>query len=160
MPANQRRQPVRFLVFAASMRRDSLNVRLAELAAAAIEAGGGDVDVAGMRDFDAPSYDQDVQRDEGFPPGAEEFRRRLEACHGFVVASPEYNASMPGALKNAIDWVSRYQPQPFNERHGIRHRLGIPLQAAAVQRAARAAHVRIALDGRGQPRPVGAARPV
>src|SRR5271170_4658112 len=119
MPGSQRRQPVRFLVFSASLRRDSLNTRLAELAAAAIEAGGGDVDVAAMRDFDAPSYDQDVQRDEGFPPGAEEFRRRLEACHGFVVASPEYNASMPGALKNAIDWVSRYAPQPFNERHGL-----------------------------------------
>jgi NAD(P)H-dependent FMN reductase len=119
MPGRPRRQPVRFLVFSASLRRDSLNTRLAELAAAAIEAGGGDVDVAAMRDFDAPSYDQDVQRDEGFPPGAEEFRRRLEACHGFVVASPEYNASMPGVLKNAIDWVSRYQPQPFNERHGL-----------------------------------------
>jgi len=119
MPGSRRRQPVRFLVFSASLRRDSLNTRLAELAAAAIEAGGGDVDVAAMRDFDAPSYDQDVQREEGFPPGAEEFRRRLEACHGFVVASPEYNASMPGVLKNAIDWVSRYQPQPFNERHGL-----------------------------------------
>src|SRR5580700_3547547 len=119
MPGSQRRQPVRFLVFSASLRRDSLNTRLAELAAAAIEAGGGDVDVAAMRDFDAPSYDQDVQHEQGFPPGAEEFRRRLEACQGFVVAAPEYNASMPGALKNAIDWVSRFSPQPFNERHGL-----------------------------------------
>src|SRR5580693_901770 len=119
MPGSQRRQPVRFLVFSASLRRDSLNTRLAELAAAAIEAGGGDVDVAAMRDFDAPSYDQDVQREDGFPPGADEFRRRLEACQGFVVAAPEYNASMPGALKNAIDWVSRFAPQPFNERHGL-----------------------------------------
>jgi chromate reductase, NAD(P)H dehydrogenase (quinone) len=50
------------------------------------------------------------RRDEGFPPGAEEFRRRLEAGQAFVVASLEYNASMPGALKNAIHWVSRYQP--------------------------------------------------
>lgn len=46
-------------------------------------------------------------------------RRRLEACHGFVVASPEYNASMPGTLKNAIDRVSRYESQPLNERHGL-----------------------------------------
>ena len=119
MPPGPLRQPVRFLVFAASLRRDSLNSKLAALAATAVEANGGEVDVASMRDFDAPSYDQDVQHEQGFPPGAEEFRRRLEACHGFVVASPEYNASMPGVLKNAIDWVSRFQPQPFNERHGL-----------------------------------------
>ena len=113
------REPVRFLVFSASLRRGSLNSQLAELAATCISANGGQVDVAAMRDFDAPSYDQDVQQEQGFPPGAEEFRRRLEACQGFVVAAPEYNASMPGALKNAIDWVSRFAPQPFNERHGL-----------------------------------------
>jgi NAD(P)H-dependent FMN reductase len=113
------REPVRFLVFSASLRRGSLNSQLAELAATCISANGGQVDVAAMRDFDAPSYDQDVQHEQGFPPGAEELRRRLEACQGFVVAAPEYNASMPGALKNAIDWVSRFAPQPFNERHGL-----------------------------------------
>jgi chromate reductase, NAD(P)H dehydrogenase (quinone) len=119
MSGGRLREPVRFLVFSASLRRGSLNTTLAGLAAAAIEANGGDVSVASMRDFDCPSYDLDVQNEEGFPPGAEEFRRQLEACHGFVVASPEYNASMPGALKNAIDWVSRFQPQPLNERHGL-----------------------------------------
>jgi len=119
MSGGRLREPIRFLVFPASLRRESLNSKLAGLAAAAIATNGGDVDVASMRDFDAPSYDQDVQNEQGFPPGAAEFRRRLEACHGFVVASPEYNASMPGVLKNAIDWVSRFHPQPFNERHGL-----------------------------------------
>ena len=113
------REPVRFLVFSASLRADSLNSRLAHLAARTIEAQKGTVDVASMGDFDAPSYDQDVQDRDGFPPGAEEFRRRLEATDAFVIASPEYNFSMPGLLKNAIDWVSRYHPQPFNERHGL-----------------------------------------
>ena len=113
------REPVRFLVFSASLRAESLNSRLARLAARTIEQHGGTVDLASMRDFDAPSYDQDVQDGEGFPPGAAEFRRRLEANDAFVIASPEYNASMPGLLKNAIDWVSRYQPQPFNARHGL-----------------------------------------
>jgi chromate reductase, NAD(P)H dehydrogenase (quinone) len=113
------REPVRFLVFSASLRSGSLNTRLALLAAAAIEANGGQADVAAMRDFDAPSYNADVQDSEGFPAGAERFRDRLTACDGFVICSPEYNASMPGALKNSIDWVSRYQPQPFNELHGL-----------------------------------------
>ncbi len=113
------RETVRYLVFAASLRADSLNVRLAQLAAQTIERQGGTVDLASMRDFDAPSYDQDVQNTTGFPPGAEEFCRRLEAADAFVIASPEYNASMPGVLKNAIDWVSRCSPQPFNARHGL-----------------------------------------
>jgi chromate reductase len=111
--------PIRLLVFSASLRQASLNTRLAELAAVTLEARGAEVDRGSMREFDCPSYDFDVQDEDGFPPGAEEFRGRLEACDGFVVCSPEYNASMPGVLKNAIDWNSRYSPQPFNERHGL-----------------------------------------
>jgi chromate reductase, NAD(P)H dehydrogenase (quinone) len=114
-----RRSEVRFLVFSASLRDDSLNTRLVDLAAATLEANGGTVTRAWMREFDCPSYNLDVQSSEGFPPGADELRRRLEMCDAFVVSSPEYNASLPGSLKNAIDWVSRYKPQPFNERHGL-----------------------------------------
>jgi chromate reductase, NAD(P)H dehydrogenase (quinone) len=113
------RQPVKFLVFSASLRSNSLNTRLALLAADVIEAHGGQTDVASMSDFDSGSYDADVQESEGFPSGAERFRARLIASDAFVVSAPEYNASMPGALKNAIDWASRYKPQPFNERHGL-----------------------------------------
>lgn len=111
--------PVRFLVFSASLRGASLNSHLADLAARVIEQNGGKVDLAAMADFNAPSFDQDLQDVEGFPPQAEEFNRRLQASDAFVIASPEYNASMPGVLKNAIDWVSRFSPQPFNERHGL-----------------------------------------
>ena len=113
------REPVRFLVFAASLRSASLNSRLAGLAATTIEVQGGDVDLASMADFDAPSYDSDAEAADGLPEGADEFRRRLELADAFVVASPEYNGSMPGLLKNVIDWVSRVRPQPFNERHGL-----------------------------------------
>jgi chromate reductase len=119
MPDAQHREPIRFLVFSASLREGSLNSELARLAAVTIEANEGEVDLASMRDFDTPSYNADVQNEEGFPPGAEEFRRCLEAANGFVVVSPEYNASMPGVLKNSIDWVSRLSPQPFNERAGL-----------------------------------------
>jgi NAD(P)H-dependent FMN reductase len=113
------REPLRFLVFSASLRARSLNTTLAELAAATIEASGSRVDRASMRDFDAPSFDADLERAEGLLGGARAFCERLEAADAFVIASPEYNASMPGVLKNAIDWVSRHRPQPFNERHGL-----------------------------------------
>lgn len=113
------RGPVHVLVFAASLRRESLNGRLAELAAAAAEAQGAVVDRAAMADFDCPSYDQDVEQGEGIPPGAQRLRERLVTADAFVIASPEYNASLPGVLKNVIDWASRVRPQPFNGRQGL-----------------------------------------
>ncbi len=119
MNASPARQQIGFLVLAASLREHSLNNKLASLAARTIEANGGDVDFALMKEFDCPSYNGDVQDRDGFPPGAQEFNRRLELCDGFVIASPEYNGSMPGVLKNTIDWVSRFQPQPFNELYGL-----------------------------------------
>ena len=119
LPAPQDREPVRFLVFSASLRADSLNARLARLAADAIEANGGAVDFRSMSDFDTPSYNADVQNEDGFPPGADRFRECIQTSDAFVISSPEYNASMPGMLKNSIDWVSRFSPQPFNEKHGL-----------------------------------------
>lgn len=110
---------VRFLVFSASLRRESLNSRLATLAARMVQAHGGEVDLAQMSEFDVASFNGDLEIDREPPAGAAEFRRRLEASDAFVIASPEYNAAMPGLLKNAIDWVSRFRPQPFNERHGL-----------------------------------------
>lgn len=109
---------VRVLLFSASLRADSFNTRLINLARSAIERLGARIDLATMQEFDAPSYNQDREA-EGFPPGIHELHRRLEACDAFVIATPEYNASMPGHLKNAIDWVSRVRPQPFNARHGL-----------------------------------------
>lgn len=117
--AGTARRPVRFLVFGASLRQGSLNDQLAALAAAVITSKGGQADLARMQDFDCPSYDLDVERDEGFPEGAARMRERLLGVDAFVIASPEYNASMPGFLKNAIDWTSRFRPQPFNGRQTL-----------------------------------------
>ena len=116
---SDQRRPIRFLVFSASLRNDSLNTQLAKLAAIVIEKNGGTADFANMSDFDCPSFNQDLELKGILPDGAEEFRKRLLANDAFIISSPEYNGSMPGYLKNAIDWVSRFRPQPFNESHAL-----------------------------------------
>jgi chromate reductase, NAD(P)H dehydrogenase (quinone) len=108
---------IRVLVFSASMRRESLNTKLADLVARRARERGATVDVASMRDFECPSYDGDDETASGIAPGGKELHRRLVANDAFVIVSPEYNASMPGVLKNAIDWTSRIRPQPFDTRH-------------------------------------------
>ena len=67
------------LVFAASLRTQSLNRKLATLAARTAEQYGATVDVASMRDFDVPLYDGDVEVANGIPKGAQDFRSRLQA---------------------------------------------------------------------------------
>jgi NAD(P)H-dependent FMN reductase len=109
---------LKVLVFAASLRADSLNRKLAALAARIAGQHGAVVDLASIRDFDVPSYDGDVEA-AGIPAGAQELRRRLTGNDAFIIASPEYNGSMPGLLKNLIDWTSRFRPQPFDGRHGL-----------------------------------------
>jgi len=110
---------VSFFVLSGSMRMDSLNTKMARLAAATVEANGGEVDFATMCDFALPAYNGDDEDADGIPPAADELRRRLEDSDAFILASPEYNGSLAGCVKNAIDWVSRFRPQPFHGRHAL-----------------------------------------
>ncbi len=107
------------LVFAASKRGNSLNKKLASLAARVAEDLEANVDLASMDEFDVPLYDGDLESDAGIPDGARELRRRLLDSDAFILASPEYNGSVPGTIKNLVDWTSRFRPQPFDEHHGL-----------------------------------------
>ncbi len=118
MPSHSRCK-VRVLVFHASLRRGSLNERLADLAAQAVARVGADVTRASISDFDSPSFNYDDETSTGIPAGPQSLCRYLTSTDGFVIVSPEYNASIPGALKNAIDWTSRFKPQPFNGKQGL-----------------------------------------
>lgn len=110
---------LKVLVFAASLRAESLNRKLAALAARVAEHYGATVDLASMRDFDVPLFDGDVEAAGGIPQGARELCGRLQANDALIISSPEYNGSMPGTIKNLIDWTSRFRPQPFDGRHGL-----------------------------------------
>ena len=108
-----------YLIFSASLRTSSFNNRLAELASRVVADRGGQVDRAVMSDFECPAYDDDVEQQVGPPLGAHVLCRRVVAADAFIIASPEYNASMPGTLKNSIDWASRFRPQPFNGKQAF-----------------------------------------
>src|ERR1700733_14754115 len=112
-------EQIRVLVFSASLRADSLNTRLAKLAAQLIQKQGNIVDFINVKEFDCPSLNPDLEENGAWASGAVKLRDRLLANDAFIIASSEYNASMPGHLKNVIDWVSRFRPQPFNERQGL-----------------------------------------
>jgi NAD(P)H-dependent FMN reductase len=104
---------VRILAFAASLRKGSLNRRLLELSASIAREAGAEVDIAAFREFEMPMYDADVDREQGLPPGGLELASRLKTADALLLTVPEYNYSIPGTLKNAIDWVSRVRPMPW-----------------------------------------------
>jgi NAD(P)H-dependent FMN reductase len=104
---------MRVLAFAASNREGSWNRRLIERAAEVAAHLGAQVDLADFRAFDMPLYDADLDAQEGLPPGARALCRRLKAADALLLAAPEYNYSIAGTLKNAIDWVSRERPMPW-----------------------------------------------
>lgn len=110
---------LKLLAFAASLRQASLNRKLIRVATDMARSAGATVDLADFREFDMPLFDGDVQAREGPPPGAHELKRRLEAVDGLMLASPEYNYSIPGTLKNAIDWVSRFRPVPLRGKSAL-----------------------------------------
>ncbi len=101
-----------------SLRRLSFNSGLLR-AAAQFMPGGATLEIAEIGAF--PLYNGDVEAKEGIPPAVAVLKDRIAEADGVLLASPEYNNSIPGVLKNAIDWLSRpandiprvFQGKPF-----------------------------------------------
>ncbi len=98
------------LAFAGSLRKQSLNKVLIE-AARQLAPPGMTIESFDLRPI--PLYDNDVY-EAGFPTAVAGFRSALARADGVLIATPEYNFSIPGVLKNAIDWASRAPDQPFD----------------------------------------------
>jgi chromate reductase len=91
------------------MRSGSLNKKLLRVAAAMAEKQGAQVTTLELRELALPLYDGDLES-AGFPQGARRLNQLMVEHDAFLIASPEYNSSISGVLKNAIDWASRPQP--------------------------------------------------
>ncbi len=112
--ASQKEAPLQLVTLVGSLRKDSYNAALAR--ALPELAPKGVTIVAGPTCGDIPLYNADVQTKDGFPAGAEAIAKAIDEADGVIIVTPEYNYSVPGVLKNAIDWVSRMDPQPFKDK--------------------------------------------
>lgn len=103
----------RLLVIAGSTRTGSLSKQLARAACGLAQAAGHAATFVDLREFEMPLYDGDLEEARGLPEGAVRLRALLKSHEAVVVATPEYNASLPAVLKNALDWTSRpYAAEP------------------------------------------------
>lgn len=100
---------LRVLGISGSLRKGSFNTALLR-AAIELAPPGMRIETAELRDI--PLYDEDV-RAQGLPPSVQRLRERIASADALLVVTPEYNFSVPGVLKNAIDWASRPPQQPF-----------------------------------------------
>jgi len=103
---------IRIFGVAGSLRRLSFNAALLN-AAAELAPAGMHIDIGDIRHV--PPYDDDV-RAEAYPPEVEGLVGAMQRADGLLFVTPEYNRSIPGILKNAIDWASRRPDQPFDRK--------------------------------------------
>jgi len=100
---------INVLAICGSLRAGSYN-RAALRTAIELRPPGMTIETADISAF--PLYNEDV-RAQGFPPPVETLRRQIATADALLFVTPEYNYSIPGVLKNAIDWASRPPDQPF-----------------------------------------------
>jgi chromate reductase, NAD(P)H dehydrogenase (quinone) len=96
---------MRVLGISGSLRRDSYNAALLRAAAERLP-DGVELEVF-ERLAEIPPYDADLEETDETPDAVADLRERMRAADAVLVATPEYNSSIPGALKNALDWASR-----------------------------------------------------
>ena len=101
-----------FVGISGSLRAGSFNTGSLR-AAAELAPDGMTITLADISEV--PLYNDDV-RAIGIPACVETLRAQIAAADGVIISTPEYNYSVPGVLKNAIDWLSRTEPQPFAKK--------------------------------------------
>jgi chromate reductase len=98
-------QPIHILAIAGSLRSESLNRKALQIAKKIASELGSDVREMDLKALALPVFDEDL-RAHGFPESVVTLKQAIEAADVLLIATPEYNNSIPGPLKNAIDWAS------------------------------------------------------
>jgi chromate reductase len=103
-------KPLRLVVLVGSLRRGSFNAAIARALPGLAPSDVAILPLGSIGEF--PLFNQDVQA-QGFPPAVVAMGEAIARADGVIIVTPEYNYSVPGVLKNALDWLSRLPNQPF-----------------------------------------------
>jgi NAD(P)H-dependent FMN reductase len=98
---------MKILMFSASVRAESLNLRLINLAHDVALRLGHDVTMINLGVLDLPIYNGDEEDEKGLPDKVLQLKQTIADQDALVIATPEYNGFFPGLLKNTLDWCSR-----------------------------------------------------
>ena len=104
---------IKILFFAGSTHVNSYNKRLAKLAANVLDHPNVETKFIDLKDYPMPLYDADLEQSEGLPTPAKALQDLMAQSDAIFIASPEYNGSVTGVLKNAIDWVTRSESASY-----------------------------------------------
>ena len=101
------------LILAGSSRKQSLNKKLQQRIAEVAEADGRACYMYPAEELDAPIYNGDDEQANGVPTNIQKLASALSEATKVVIVTPEYNSSLPALLKNAIDWTTRLEQNPW-----------------------------------------------
>ncbi|MFT4545879.1 MAG: chromate reductase [Bacteroidia bacterium] len=104
----------KILAFSGSMSNASINHSLIEFTANMID--NAEVSVIRLLNFEAPLYSAERENEDGIPEGILRLRVEFDKSDAFILSTPEYNGSIPGGLKNTIDWLSRTEGKTFQDK--------------------------------------------
>jgi chromate reductase len=136
--------PLQFAVMVGSLRKGSFNAAIARALPQLAPERVTIEPLPSVGEF--PLYNYDVQQ-EGFPPVVTRTGEAIRKADGIIIVTPEYNHSIPGVLKNAIDWISRLPNQPFAGKP-IALESASPSLFGGLRAQLHLRHVFVYLDGR------------
>ena len=108
---------MKLLTFAGSLRTDSCNKKFAREALRLAKEAGAEGEFIDLKNYAMPVYDGDIESATGIPETTVVLGKKIAAADALIISTPEYNGSIPGILKNVIDWLSRDKPVSLTGKH-------------------------------------------
>lgn len=109
-------EQIKVLALCGSLRKDSFNKKLLLYTCDILKTLSCDVTFLDLKPLALPIYDGDLEVASGIPEGGQRLISEIKSSTALLISSPEYNGSFSGALKNAIDWATRAEKNPFSEK--------------------------------------------